>query len=275
MPRPQRVYLTPDLITDDARFEHRTNRISPSHVDTLARTLRGKKHLDPIWVWREVDDNGNASDTLVLMDGRHRLAAYEACFRKSRREHFLKIPVHIFEGSEVTAALKALALNSKDKLALTHSEKLDSAWNIVARDLKNEATKPMIATAAGISERTVLNMRNKRNEIIKAGEQLPSAWFEARIWPEKTDWTPPTDDEREVEIEQLKNALQEAMRTTRSRDIEVIAEAICRTLGEPKVTFVIDYLRGTAGEDYDEFDEDTGPMVSDEREFRLAGDSDF
>lgn len=272
MPRPKRISLTPDLITDEGRFEHRAGRISPSHVETLARTLRANKRLDPIWVWQEVDESDNPTGTFELMDGRHRLAAYEANFKKDRREHYLNIPVHIFEGSEVIAALKALALNSKDKLALTFSEKLDAAWKIVARDLKNEATKPMVARAAGISERTVLNMRNKRNEIIKAGKELPSAWFAARSWPEESGGTPQTDEQEEAEIEQLKNALQEAIRTTRSRKIEVIAEAISRSLGEPKITFVVDYLRGQI---YDEFDEETGPEVSDDREFRLAGNSDF
>lgn len=275
MPRPQSVFLTPDLITDDDRFAHRANRTSSSHLDTLARTLSGKKSLDPIWVWREVDDSGNTTGNLVVMDGWYRLAAYEVCFRKSRNEHYLKIPAHIFEGSVVTAALKALALNSKDKLSLTHSEKLDAAWNIVAQDLKNEATKPMIASASGISERTVLTMRNKRNKIIEAGEHMPNSWSNARVWPKVNDWTPQTDVEREAEIEQLKNALQEAMRKTRSRDIEVVAEAIRRSLGHPRVTFVVDYLRGAEVEDFDEFDEDAGPMTSDAREFCLVGDRDF
>lgn len=275
MPRPKRIFLTPDLITDDNRFEHRAGHTSTSHIDTLARTLRSNKRLDPIWVWQEVDENGKVTGTLVLMDGRHRLAAYGACFKKYRREQYLKIPAYIFEGTEVSAAIKALALNSKDKLALTHSEKLDSAWNIVVRDLKNEATKPMIAMAAGISERTVLNMRNKRNEIIIAGAQLPNTWTKARIWPEENEWTPLTDAQKEAEIKELTDALKEAMRTTRSRDIEIIAEAVTRTLGEPQITYMVDYLKKTRGEDYDEFDEDTDRKVDDEQTFCLASNCDF
>lgn len=265
MPRPKRTTLRLDNITDDDRFNHRSGRISQTHVDTLSRTLRGNGRLDPIWVWREVTANGGATGAHILMDGRHRLAAYKDCYIKSGKESYLSIPTHIFEGSEVTAALQALAQNSKDKLALSLTEKLDAAWMIVARDVANEATKPMVAAAAGISQRTVLNMRNKRNEIMKAAEQLPTKWHKARIWPEVTDWTPPTDAEIETQIEELKSALQEAIRSTRSRDSTVIAEAFQRALGEPQIGYVIDYLRGSSEDDCDEFDGE----VSFERERRM------
>ncbi|GAA3871589.1 hypothetical protein GCM10022404_21860 [Celeribacter arenosi] len=275
MPRPKRVFLRPNLISDEGLFEHRAGQISSSHVQTLARTLRANKRLDPIWVWREIDGNGNAKGTYELMDGRHRLSAYEMCFNQRREERYLNIPVYIFEGSEVAAALKALAVNSKDKLALTPTEKLDAAWSIVARDLKDEATKPTIARAAGISERTVLNMRNKRNEFIKAGERLPGAWHEARNWPQSNDWEPPSDAQRQLEIEELAKGFQDAIRTTRSRDVEILAEALRQALGEPKTTFVVDHLHGLSESEYDEWDEEIGPIASNEHAFCLAGEDDF
>jgi len=275
MPRPKRITLHPREITDDTRFNHRKGRIANSHVDTLCRTLRGKSNLDPIWVWREVDENGEATGSLVLMDGRHRIAAYEECFLKLGHKRYLQIPAHIFEGTEINAALKALALNSKDKLALSQSEKLDAAWMIVSRDIANEATKPMVAAAAGISQRTVLNMRNKRNAIIEAGDQLPDTWFKARIWPEESVWTPPTDDEREGEIEKLKDALREAVRTTRSHDDTVIAEAFHRALGEPRISFVVDYLRNAPEEEYDEFDDEYDHEAEERRRQLLDENSDF
>ena len=275
MPRPKRTSLRLDNITDDDRFSHRSGRISQTHVDTLSRTLRGKRKLDPIWVWREVTASGEATGALVLMDGRHRLAAYNDCYIKSGKEYYLSIPAHIFEGSEVTAALQALALNSKDKLALSLTEKLDAAWMIVARDVANEATKPMVASAAGISQRTVLNMRNKRNEIIKAGEQLPETWRKARIWPEECDWAPPTDAELEAEIEELKGALQEAIRSTRSRDSTIIAEAFHRAVGEPQIGYVIDHLRGSSEDDCDEFDGEVDFEREQRRQVLFDEDSDF
>lgn len=262
-------------ITDNNHFNHRAGRISESHVDTLSRTLHGKGKLDPIWVWREIDANGETTGELVLMDGRHRIAAYKECFIKSGSKHYLSIPARIFEGSEITAALQALALNSKDKLSLSLSEKLDAAWVIVARDTANEATKPMVAAAAGISQRTVLNMRNKRNDIITAGEQLPETWQKARMWPKETDWEHPTDAEWEAEIEKLKGALQEAIRSTRSRDDAVIAEAFHRALGEPRISFVIGYLRGGPGDDYDEFDDDDADEIELRRRELLDEGSDF
>ena len=164
------------------------------------------------------------------MDGRHRLAAHKDCYINSGKERYLSIPAHIYEGSEVTAALQALAQKSKDKLALSLSEKLDAAWMIVARGVANEAAKPMVAAAAGISQKTVLTMRNKRNEIIKAGEQLPATWHKAHIWPEEPDWTPLADAELEAQIEELKGALQEAIRSTRSRDCDIIAEVFHRAV---------------------------------------------
>jgi hypothetical protein len=275
MPRPKRTTLRLDDITDDDRFNHRSGRISQTHVDTLSRTLRGKRKLDPIWVWREVNTNGQATGALILMDGRHRLAAYKDCFIKSGKERYLSIPSHIYEGSEVTAALQALAQNSKDKLALSLTEKLDAAWMIVARDLANEATKPMVAAAAGISQRTVLNMRNKRNEIIKASEQLPDTWHKARIWPEESDWVRPTDAELEVQIEELKGAFQEAIRSTRSRDSDVIAEAFHRAVGEPNIRYVLDYLRGSDEDDYEEFADDAGYEIEQRQQALLGDDSDF
>ncbi|MEB8387794.1 hypothetical protein OO012_11175 [Rhodobacteraceae bacterium KMM 6894] len=275
MPRPKRIILHPCKIIDDDRFSHRTGRISNSHVDTLCRTLRGKRNLDPIWVWQEVDGNGETTGSLVLMDGRHRTAAYEQCFERFGHERYLQIPAHIFEGSEITAALKALALNSRDKLALSLSEKLDAAWKIVSRDTANEATKPMIAAAAGISQRTVLNMRNKRNAIIEAGDQLPDTWFKARIWPEETEWTPPTDDEREGEIAKLRDAFQEAIRLTRSRDVDIIAEAFGRALGQPNTSFAVDYLRGHSDDEYDEFDDENDRETEVKRSCVADEHSDF
>jgi hypothetical protein len=115
MPRPKRITLHPQNITDDTRFNHRAGRISASHVETLRRTLRAKRKLDPIWVWTEVDEEGEATGALVLMDGRHRVAAYKECFIRTGDERYCHIPAHIFEGSEVIAALHALSLNSKDK----------------------------------------------------------------------------------------------------------------------------------------------------------------
>jgi hypothetical protein len=192
------------------------------------------------------------------MDGRHRLEAYKTKFRadtQSGRTPENNLLVRLFEGSETMATLKALQLNSKDKLSLTHMEKLDAAWSIVKRDTKAEATKPMIASAAGISQRTVLNMRNKRKAIIEAGEDLPETWTLAKQWPDEINWTPQSDEEREATIAIIAQNLQDILKETRCRDVETIGDAFARALGQPQVTFVVDYMRVSAGNDpdYDEF----------------------
>jgi hypothetical protein len=267
MPRPksQTVPLC-QIVGDDNRFNHRSCGLSRTHRDTLLRKIVSGVTLDPIWVWYEVDESGNGTAKFILMDGRHRLEAYKAKVkvdiqRGKAPEH--KVRVHLFEGSETMAALKALQLNSKDKLSLTHMEKLDAAWSIVKRDTKAEATKPMVASAAGISQRTVLKMRNKRTAIIDAGEDLPETWTLARQWPEEAEWTPPSDEEREETIAIIAQNLQNILKKTRCRDVETIGDAVARALGNPQVTYVIDYMRVCAGNDadYDEFacEEDGNP----------------
>lgn len=259
MPRPLSLIVPLCQITaDDHRFNHRTSGLSRTHRDTLLSTLMSHVELDPIWVWDEVDEGGNRTGKLILMDGRHRLEAYKAKSRADLQrgrtpENTLR--VHLFEGTETMAALKALQLNSKDKLSLTHMEKLDAAWSIIMRDTNGEATKPMVSAAAGISQRTVLNMRNKLKAIVNAGDVPPDTWTLARQWPQQAEWTPPSDEEREATISAIAQSLQGILREARCRDVETIGDALARALGQPQVVYVVDYLRSCGGNDpdYDEF----------------------
>lgn len=91
-----------------------------AHVDTLAKAI-GKpekpKYLDPITVWW-------GGDRWYVLDGHHRRLAYERAKIKKG------IPVRAFEGTLEEALAQSVSLNSKNKLAMSPQDKMNTAWRL-------------------------------------------------------------------------------------------------------------------------------------------------
>jgi hypothetical protein len=149
--KPTLIYLARDSIEVAERvFQWRRfgRNLIPSddHILTLARAIRQTRGpLAPILVFPVVG-------RFYVVDGHHRLAAYDtAGWRKD-------IPAYVFEGTLYEARLRALAVNSKDKLPMTRGDKINAAWTIV-KEGNPEVSIADTMSLSGVAKGTVNTMR--------------------------------------------------------------------------------------------------------------------
>ena len=114
-----------------------------AHIRELARTIKDKrKPLDPLLVTA-------IGQRFYVVDGHHRLEAYRLA--KWGKE----IPVSYFEGGLKEAQAEAWRLNYKNKLPMTHRDKLEAAWRLVKEGGRTQAE---ISDWTTISVRTISTM---------------------------------------------------------------------------------------------------------------------
>lgn len=153
-----------------------------AHVSALADAIRSRKdhRLDPILVWW-------SGKHWRVVDGHHRLVAYRQVSNPdqaapSRRYLAIdRVPVEVFTGTLHEAMARATSENSKDKLRMTKKDKLERAWRFTAL---GRMTIPEIASATGVSERTVSNMRKIVSELSIVD---PGDW-DPRVDPLEITW---------------------------------------------------------------------------------------
>lgn len=249
-----------DKITTDTTFRHRSGPDSATHLEALRKTLRNTGRLDPVLIWQEANDKGTATGRLVLLDGHYRLGAYRAEQHAGKIEG-RGIPAVLLTGSRIEAHLEALMANSKDTLPLTMQERLNAAWRLVQM-YRSGISKPRLARASGVSERTILSMRQQMKKFAKAGESPDGNWLIDRRFPVKGDYEPPSDEARQAMVNTLSQALKAALNEARTRDIEIIADALEEALGLRQLASIADYLGG--GDE--EGDRDTSWMEPDTNE---------
>jgi hypothetical protein len=170
-----------DIEVAESVFQWRDRKCDPQdkarHIGVLVRALsiRGEP-FNALSVFP-------AGGRYFLIDGHHRLAAYEAADWKD------PIPVKVFEGSLEQARIAALESNHEDKLPLARVEKSNGAWRLVAEgfDLSIQRT----AVLGQVSVTTVKTMRNQLRRITEAGEDpLWMDWERARQWPDGSPYDP-------------------------------------------------------------------------------------
>ncbi len=138
-----------------------------AHIRTLAEAAK-RDLLDPILVLP-------IAGIRVVLDGHCRVEAYREAFKKKST----KVPIRYFRGTFAEALLEAGALNSKDKLRLTTSEKAEQAWKLVLFDEgRSQYTVRDIAASSGISKSTVARMRKILREDFPAFDPRKSSWRE-------------------------------------------------------------------------------------------------
>ena len=204
-PTYRRAYVQPREITLDPAFKVRELR--EDHVRTLLGALRTTGRLDSVLVWEDL--RNPERPRLVLLDGQHRLAAYENHRRRSKAGK--SIPIRIASCDEVTAHRLAAQRNSRDKLPLTFAEKMNLAWRLVWL-ADAQLSKADIVGDTGVSRTTVHNMRKRRKEMIAAGKDTSGEWWrDAKDTeagqPEETDI-----EARVAELAELFKRPAEAMR---------------------------------------------------------------
>lgn len=248
-------------LTTDRTFRHRSGDDSAAHLSALRKTLRNTGGLDPVLVWQETDETGNPTGRQILLDGHYRVAAYRA-EQAAGKINGHGVPAVLLTCTRMEAHLEALLVNAKDTLPLTQIERLNAAWFLV-RTYPNALSKPRLAKVSGASERTVANMRKQLRTFMEKKEMPNGNWIIDRTYPEKKEYQAPTDEERRQKVDELKAAIRGAFNVVRTRDIEIMGDALQEALGAQQFAMIADYLLvgdrdddgGTGWMEPDEFDQ--------------------
>jgi ParB-like chromosome segregation protein Spo0J len=164
---------------------------SEDHIKTLMNAIRNKTDhlLDAVTVWW-------SGKRWLVIDGHHRLVAYQRLAKdKDKPVKVSTLPVEVFSGSLQQAITEATSRNSKDKLNMTHKEKLERAWKLVVMDHPNPPamSRAEIAKATNVSERSISNMRAELARVTSSEPEknpLELTWDEV-----KQGVKPPLDPE--------------------------------------------------------------------------------
>jgi hypothetical protein len=128
--RPRRLKVA-DITQMTGLFQPR-NGIDETHVMTLFRSIRDRVKMEPVLILA-------VGSHYVLLDGHHRVAAYDA----------LKwpVPVAYYKGSVMDAVLDAAAENTKARKQVTRAERMNHAWKLVKLACPGRPGEPMYSKA--------------------------------------------------------------------------------------------------------------------------------
>jgi hypothetical protein len=205
-------------VAEDGVFQWRDRRADPrrkaDHIAVLVGALsRTGKPLKPLLVFP-------AGGRYFVIDGHHRLAAYEAMNWNE------PIPVVVFEGSLADAHTGALESNNEDKLPMSRTEKSNAAWRLV---VEGGHSIERTAELGQMSPSTVKTMRKKLREIIAAGgkDPLEMGWEQARQWPHDRYGPGGVEGWLPKKVQQLAQRLKESgLATEISKHPELFVEAL-------------------------------------------------
>jgi hypothetical protein len=193
---------------------------SDDHIFRMARAIQQQRlPLTPIIVFP-------VEDVFYVMDGHHRLAAYDTAGWKK------VIPARVYQGSLEAAWLSALGYNSRDKLPMDQLDKTFAAWRIVKKN-DPRYSKSTIMKLTAVAKGTVDNMRAVWKKINdgKHGttEELQElTWSRARSLAEGRKENAELEDWREAEANKLVEELHRAKligRLTKHPDVTALALA--------------------------------------------------
>lgn len=230
-PQRKRIAIA-DLRTDPMTFQFREEELTQYHVDDLVTALKGGKELDPMTVW--INEQGH----YIVIDGHHRLAAYQAESWKK------KVKVDVHSCSQADALLLALSENAKARLPMTQIERGNAAWALVRG--KFDYSKRQIVEATGISSGTVATMRRIKKQLEAEEEHIPEDWKEALRLSQGKEGKEMTEDLWEAIIQQRTNLLDDKVgkdiAAMAEIQIEAVERMLSRRLGQ-KVHFLAEEWR--------------------------------
>lgn len=191
-----------DIEIIEAVFQHRSGNQAGSgqHIDALLKSLRNRKRvaLDPLVVFW-------VGDSWVLVDGHHRLHAYEA------HERTEPVPVKVFQGTLDEAICEALRGNSRDKLSMGRREKSEAAWRLV---IGTSLRTFQIVESSTMSKVTIYKMNKARDEI---RQKWPDTTLASLSWEDAKNYKGMASPEQEFDEEwQEKQAKDLADRLVRT-----------------------------------------------------------
>lgn len=209
--------------------------LNREHIRELAQAYRNSGKLDPVLLWAEVQGE-KLTGRLLLLDGKHRLAAYHTV-RKSPEGRKRTVPAVILTGTREEAMKAAAAANANARLPWTLAERTNFAWRMV-RALWAEFSRVDIAKATAISEATVSRMR-RRWRVIAPSPTPPSGHWcidrEDRQDDRKLA-APPTPAEIQRQVETLKALLKTAQKGF-----------VAATGGKPSAMIMGEAMKGIMG----------------------------
>ncbi len=198
-------------------FQHRSpaQYISDGHARDLADKAK-RKDLDAVTIWWD-------GKHWTLIDGHHRMKGYMLANRGEK-----PIPVEVFDGTPEQALARAAGSNSKAKLQMTKSEKVNAAWRLVVMGVG--MSKAQQAEAAEVSERQVATMRSAKAKLTGTMNVTPErlsemTWGQARNEAAGTpsEWSPEEEAER---VEKMAKALRKALGPTADRQPDIFLQAL-------------------------------------------------
>ncbi len=219
-------------------FQFREQELTPHHVDDLVDALKAGKELDPMTAW--ISQEGHH----VVIDGHHRLAAYQAVGWKGK----VQVEVHTCDRAE--ARLLALAENAKARLPMTQTAKANAAWALVCDAF--DYSKRQIVEATGISNGTVAAMRRVKKLLDAEDEAIPEDWKQALRASQGKEPKEMTDDMIEEMIRQRTKLLDDLVGKHIGHMAELQWEAVARMLERrmgQKVRYLVEEWRDDDEED--------------------------
>jgi ParB-like chromosome segregation protein Spo0J len=230
-------------IRHDQTFNFRRGDKARDHVRTLQAIIRRGTKITPLLVWHEIDADG-PTGRFVLLDGRHRLAAYVSLKRTSA------VPVTVFEGSRAAAMEAALQANTEARLPLSPSERKNATWALVWLH-GDELSIARTARAAGVSDRFVSTLRARARIMRDAGKDWTGNWFADQHDHDHMGDSPDvlTNAQRKQETMKLAKALQEAAGMWPKQDRDLFADALHDAFGRYHRE-AAEFLYGDEGDDF-------------------------
>lgn len=226
-------------IVRNGDFVVRRGALDRAHVRVLAGALRSSGRLDPVLLWQGPDQS--EKDRYTLLDGAHRVAAYQSA--KSGHE---SIPAVVVTCNRRTALLLAAQANSKDTLSLTYAEKADMAWRLV-REPEAKYSKAEIATATGVSERTVATMRQRWKELQREKREPSGNWNRDRMAHQVDGGNMLDDTAYNAEVGEKAKRVLQAVDGVQRRDTNMLGDILEAAFGH-HLRGAMDYLFGDVDE---------------------------
>lgn len=225
--RKARINLA-DLDLDDTSLSCRP--VQRAWAQDLTAALQSDGRLDPILCWQDVK---RPEARPVILDGRHRAAAYRALKRTTG------LPAVILKCDRATAFMVAAEVHRKGKLMPSRIEVVDFAYRMV-REVGPARTAAEIASASGVSKRTVERMRTTWRAMQREGIEPTGSWYrDLKGGPDREPGEMPSESELSAAAEAIAKELLDVL-DKRRKDMptwcgEVRLMALARALGDQGV----------------------------------------
>lgn len=237
--------LLPREIGFDDGLNIRSTGIDETHVRTLKNLYRNGVTVDPITVRKAAPD---APCPYILVDGMHRLAAFEEAFPGTNSG----IHCVVIEGNQKDAFMAALMANRKVSRCLTAMERVNAAWKIVRKF--PEVSKKETIEATGVSRTTVGTMRARWRELEESGKtEVSGNWMtdkESRPW-EPQEMSP---EEFKRRTTAMKRKLRQAAGNSQRHNFDLFATALIEAFSKDDlieaIRFVGEWEEAMTNEDF-------------------------